>query len=103
MISCGMFDFWQKKEMRKTLLAKQTALKRKQNKNDNFNFNDLTNNLKNDLTKNMTNQSQDEQLEPLNIVQLQSSFYLFFFGVSIASISLLIEIKYFLRKNRDAQ
>ena len=94
-----MFDFWQKKEMRKTLFAKQTALKRKQNKNDNFNFNDLTNNLKNDLTKNMTNQSQDEQLEPLNIVQLQSSFYLLLFGVWISSISLLIEIRYFLRKN----
>lgn len=99
MISCGMFDFWQKKEMEKILLAKRTTLKWKQNKNDNLNIDDLTNDLKNDLTKNMTNQSQDEQFQSLNIIQLQSSFYFFLLGVSIASTSLLIEIKYFLRKN----
>ena len=99
MISCGMFDFWQKKEMEKILLAKRTTLKWKQNKNDNLNIDDLTNDLKNDLTKNMTNQSQDEKFQSLNIIQLQSSFYFFLLGVSIASTSLLIEIKYFLRQN----
>ena len=69
MIRCGIFDYWERKEIRKT----KAIDNKKQNRNDNDNG---------------TNQLN----KPLTMGQLESAFYLFVIGITVSSLLIIIEM-----------
>ena len=73
MISGGMFDYWERNELRKAKL--------KNNKKLNDNDND------------------DQQIKPLTIVQLQSAFYLFIIGIVTSIMLFTIETTFFINQS----
>ena len=71
MISNGMFDFWDKFELRKV-----KKLKGKNQDQNDANENENTNN---------------EQMKPLTIAQLQSAYYSFVIGICASFLSFIFE------------
>ena len=71
MICGGMFDYWERKELRKT----KAIYSKKQNENDNNNENGI-----------------DQLNKPLTMGQLQSAFYLFVIGIVVSILLIIIEM-----------
>ena len=69
MICGGMFDYWKRKEFRKS----KAINSKKQNDNDIDNGTDQLN-------------------KPLTMGQLQSAFYLFFIGIAVSILLIIIEM-----------
>ena len=71
MICGGMFDYWERKELRKT----KAIYSKKQNENNNYNNNGI-----------------DQLNKPLTMGQLQSAFYLFVIGIVVSILLIIIEM-----------
>ena len=71
MIRCGIFDYWERRESKKT----KAINNKKQNGNNNDNDNGI-----------------DQLNKPLTMGQLQSIFYLFAFGIAISTLLIIIEM-----------
>ena len=69
MICGGMFDYWKRKEFRKS----KAINSKKQNDNDSDNGTDQLN-------------------KPLTMGQLQSAFYLFVIGITVSILLIIIEM-----------
>ena len=71
MICGGMFDYWKRKEFRKT----EIIYGKIQNENNNNNDNGI-----------------DQLNKPLTMGQLQSAFYLFVIGITVSILLIIIEM-----------
>ena len=72
MISNGMFEYWQRNELRRIKNLKTS--KKKVDQSDS------------------PSNEDDDPIKPLKMVHLQSAYYLFLIGVCVSILSIFIEI-----------
>ena len=76
MICGGMFDYWKRKEFRKS----KAINSKKQNDSEN---------------------GTDQLNKPLTMGQLQSAFYLFFIGIAVSILLIIIEMIFWHTTSRE--